>query len=449
MNNLTALELALQSYDQKLNILEKKTGNLSSEIILKLLQARDDVQAALVARGKVPTETLINVIQLDNRLRQKASLICETVPLEDWRASFNPSTEAWWWFLEAPPHPLDRFDWLGNVFTLISLTASTSLVLDISTRFLTGGADFLGAFAVIFQSILTLLTAGTTLTEAGRIAIEQILSKWGIQKYLWQETKIGLSIALLLSLVSLRSCLPQFADYFNDRGLTRYQEGQLAQAMSDFERAISLDPNNLKAHYNLGRLYENLQEVEKARTQYLIAARGDLDAAYNALGRLSLQEGKLPEAASLLQRGLELADWEKDCLEATIQNKKLIKQDEQKKCQEITKNKQKEELEEAIKGNAQVRYPLLKNLGWVRLEQGRLVEAKSHLENAIAIYQVFEPLPPASANCLLAQVLEKKKPPENALQKWSVCLRYADLSKPEEDTWWNLARQRIDKQGTQ
>jgi hypothetical protein len=44
--------------------------------------------------------------------------------------------------------------------------------------------------------------------------------------------------------------------------------------------------------------------------------------------------------------------------------------------------------------------------------------------------------------------LEKKKPPGNALPEWEACMG-ADGRYPEEDTWKNLAKQKINKQGSQ
>jgi len=209
------------------------------------------------------------------------------------------------------------------------------------------------------------------------------------------------------------------SNFFNDRGGHRYITGELSNAQSDFERATSLDPNNLSAHYNLGRLYEGLQQLDKARTSYLVAAQGDYAPAYNELGRLALQAakspddgGKLPEAAGLLQRGLELTG----------------------------------ELPEGDERN-HTTYALLKSLGWVRLKQERYSEAEDLLKKAIAFDETFRPpefsLPPAAAHCLLAQVLEKKKPLANASTQWEFCQSYLVIRSPEEDTWYHLAQQQL------
>ena len=189
----------------------------------------------------------------------------------------------------------------------------------------------------------------------------------------------------------------------NERGLEKYIAGEWAIAQSKFERAIGLNPDDAEAHYNLGRLYEKLQDLDQAKAQYRLALRGGLDVAYNALARLSIQNKKYPEAVSLLLKGLEIVPKEDD----------------------------------------QVRYALLKNLGWARLKQQRYAEAESNLREAIRLDQKR-----ASAHCLLAQVLEERKgAPKSALKEWEICLRYANPRYPEEDIWIGMAQERIDGKG--
>ena len=429
------LNSALRNYDEALKILEKATAqkylkgrffniypnkNQSkiskqelTDIILRVLRARDIVQSTLNTIPWVPTEKLLHLIQLDDRLRIKANVIIKTVPLSNWRISIRANEKDWWWFLKAPEHHLDKLDWLWNMLSIICLTVSVSLVLSISARFLSGGPDVLGALAIVGQSVLTLLTAGT-LTEPGRKAIEHTLSqlnRFGLEKYFWQEIKLILSIFLLISLLVFWSRLPTISNFFNERGLDHYVTGELANAQSDFKRAVSLNPNNLSAQYNLGRIYEGLQQLDKAQTSYLIAAQGDYALAYNELGRMSLQVEKLSESAAFLQRGFELID-------------KLPEGDERN----------------------HTTYALFKNLGWVRLEQERYIEAQGLLDQAIDLDHTF-PYTPAAAHCLLAQVLEAIKSPKNALSEWEICQSTLIIRNSEEDIWYDLARQRLDQGG--
>ena len=403
---MSILELysTLKHYEAALNAVEKTDNKPSPEAILNVLIARNVVQGKFADISHISKDKLIKLVDLDSRLKKQAGLITQTVQLADWRTSFHPPKDYWWWFLESPTHPLDRLDWLWNALTVTSLTASVSLVVDISSRFLSTSPGFIGSFAVISQSALTLLTAGGILTKAGRTGVEEILSRLGIKKYLWQEVKLGLSGVLLLSLIGFRASLPLISGYVNERGLENYIEGDWSSAQSNYERALSLNPDNAEAHYNLGSLYEDLQELDKARTQYRLAAQGGLDAAYNELGRLYIHDKKYSQAVSLLLKGLDTV----------------------------------------TEADTETKYALLKNLGWARLKKGRYADAETYLRDAIEVEKTFEQTP-AAAHCLLAQVMEKKAP-DNALKEWEMCLGYADVRNPDEDTWFGMARKRIDAQ---
>jgi tetratricopeptide (TPR) repeat protein len=371
-----------------------------SEEILSVLVARDAVRIALANTHPIPRPKIRLVTELDERLKRQAKTIARLIPLDEWRRSFHPHPEAWWWFFEPPLHPLDRLDWLWNALTVTSLVASLSLVVDISSKFLTVEPGLFGSFAVIAQSVLTLFTAGSTLTKAGQTAIEKGLSRLGIPTYWRQEVKLGLSGLLLLGLFGFRNSLPQISAYYNQQGVNNYETGEWSSAIANYERALSLDPDNAKAHYNLGVLYEDLQDFEKASTQYRLAAQGDFIASYNNLARLYIKEQKLAEAASLLWYGLERVQQDNDLKSA-----------------------------------------LFKNLGWVRLNQQRYGDAEAALRDAIALSEAS-----ASAHCLLAQALEKQRQIQAARLEWELCLSHADQRIPEEDTWLNLARQSLEGQ---
>lgn len=408
------LDETIELYDQKLAEFED-TSDVSEKQILSVLIARDRIQAALNDITQTSDEQLLQIIELDTRLKQQAHKINQLAKLADWRISLNVPITSWWWFLQTPSHPLDNFDWLWNALTIASLTSSLSLVIDISTRFLSGGGGFLSSFTVISQSVLTLLTVGGVLTEAGRKGIEQTLSSFGIKTYFWQETKFGLSALLLLSLIVFKASLPEIANYFNEWGLKHYQASEWDDAISDYERAISLDPDNGEVHHNLGRLYEQLRDVNKAQTEYRLAIRGNIAIAYNDLARLYLIENKPNEAMSLLFKARDL---EPKLDQVLSEDDKLLM------------------------------YEIRKNLGWARFEQKRYTDAQALLKDAITKnpnakninYPTY-----ASAYCLLAQVLENTGNTKTALVQWELCNKYGNSRQPEEDGWMAIAEQRFKK----
>jgi tetratricopeptide (TPR) repeat protein len=290
----------------------------------------------------------------------------------------------------------DRFDWLWTALTILCLTISLGLVADISSRFLSGGPDTWAAMTLVGQSVLTLLAAGGALTLAGQEAVKRILISLKIPTYFWHEANFVLAVLLLGGLIILRFSLPGIAVRYNNQGLQNYQNGLLTSAQFDYQRAIKLNPDYLQAHYNLGVLYEDLQQIDNARTEYLAAVKGGLDAAHNNLARLNILSEDYDAAVPLLKKGL------------------------------------------ALTKNDEVKYDLHKNLGWARLEQGRYEEAIIELQAAVVLSSDKAP-----AHCLLAQVLEKKGDQAGAPKEWESCLKLADPLRPDEDTWIGMARQRL------
>ena len=204
---------------------------------------------------------------------------------------------------------------------------------------------------------------------------------------------------------------PWLSSWYNDRGLDLDQQEQLGQAEEVYLRAITLNPDNLDAHYNLGNLYEDMQQLDKARQSYLIAAKGAFPEADNNLARLDIKAKQYERALEWIDRGLHAAAH--------------------------------------LDSPPQVLYSLHKNLGWVRFQQGDNVTARASLEWAIGM--ATDPNTPeitnrGGAHCLLAQVLERQQQP-NALEHWQKCCQLSPRLNPEEKTWVNLARQKLHQGG--
>ncbi len=389
---------SIEHYSATLTKLEEAQPEPSEMQILAVLKARDMVDTVLTGKTQSAINGLITIVELDNRLRKQTERIAQAVKLADWRASFHPPEHSWWWFNEPPSSRWDRFDWLWSALTILCLTISLGLVADISSRFLSGGPDTWASMAVVGQSVLTLLAAGGALTLAGQEAIKRVLSSLNVPTYLWHEAKLALALLLLGILVSLRLSLPDIAIWYNNHGLQNYSAGRLTSAQFDYLRAIKLNPDYLEAHYNLGLLFEDLQQIDEAKSEYLAALQGGLDTAYNNLGRLYILDKDYTAAVPLLKQGL------------------------------------------LVTNDTAVKYDLHKNLGWARLEQTRYEEAMAELRAAIALAPNQAP-----AHCLLAQVLESQD--NDSKPEWEACLKFADSLRPDEDMWIGLARQRLGDEG--
>jgi tetratricopeptide (TPR) repeat protein len=413
------LDTTLERYEAALQSLKETGKTIEVEEALIILNTRDAVQIALKEQKSIPTSRLQKVIELDAILREKAPLISKVINAKtdkqfaEWRESVQPSTEAWWWKLETivPPHPWEKLDWLWKSLSVIGWTANLSLLVNIATRFLSGsGVELLGVAAVTLPSILALLQASSELTKAGEEGFEKLLEKLKIPKHYQQEAKLASTGIMFAILISFWFALPSVSKIYNSNGLKNYRKGDLGSAEKDYQRAISLDEDNIEAHYNLGNLYEDWLEFDKAKKQYQVAVADELPQAYNNLGRLYIQEKKYPQAAVLLAKGLVLAE---------------------------EKN-----------STPEIKYSLFKNLGWARLQQGRYEEAQQTLQAAISI--AGNPNAknyisnPDAAHCLLAQALEKLKQ-STALEEWRQCSQFGSRFDVDEDTWLYLAKEKLSK----
>jgi len=383
--------------------------------VLAVLRSRDALHAALQQSPTPGIYTLTKIQTLDQKLQQQSSEMSELLDFKEYRKSFPKASDHWWWALDTqkPAHCRDQYDWLFKGLTIGAWTVSLALLIDISGRFLLGGAGVAGLSAITFSSLMTLIQARNDLTDAGRQSFDTLVKNLKVPSHLQEKARLG-SIALLTAaLFTFWLSLPIISNQYNRRGLTDHYRGKLGTAEQNYKRAISLNPDNVDAHYNLSTLYENLQEIDKAKTQYLIAIQGDLPDAYNNLARLYLQppNPNLPKAVALLNQGLKLADEQQS--------------------------------------PSEVKYSLYKNLGWARLQQKRYREAKRALKTAIAISELPDAQSVAnlgSAYCLLAQALDVQNRPA-ALQTWQRCCQLANSGDPNEDAWLFQSRQRLAAKG--
>ncbi|WP_293080944.1 tetratricopeptide repeat protein [Moorena sp. SIO3H5] len=436
---ISELVSALQGYTHALTTLED-TSSPSKETVLEVLTARDTVQAELTNQSQIPTGSLIKVNDLDHRLKQETNKIT-TVDLTELHSILNPNVDAWWWFLEPPKHRWDYLDWLWKILTVVFITLSLSLTVDIASRFLSGGPDSLGAFVAATQSVLTIFAGRTAFTKTGQESIKRALTRLKIPHYFWEEVSCGIAFSLLLISVTVRLLLPQIAIVYENIGdgynNNNKNTPEFAAAISSNERALLLNPDYVEPHYNLGELYEKLQDKEKALDEYQIAVEDDFDRAYNKLGRMYIIDEKYYKASSLLLRGIELNTDSENDTDNTVTPviSKLLKKLGLNSIKQNTST-----------DDEKVKYNLRKNLGWARLKQERYAEAKRYIKDAIKLDNKKAP-----AYCLLAKVLQAEK--NKAYQKntekritknWIYCLAYASSYNIDEDQWIEEARQHLE-----
>ena len=182
----------------------------------------------------------------------------------------------------------------------------------------------------------------------------------------------------------------------NQRGMESYWDDRPREARAKFNQALKRCDDLPEARYNLGCLHEQVMDFDRARLEYREAMLGGFPPAYSNMARLYIiLDENYTAAVELLKKGL-----------------KLTQPDE-----------------------VQMKYALLKNLGWARLKQSRLADAKDALQEAIRLDNER-----AAAHCLLAQVLDVEGTSQEAQSEWQLCLTHACEDHPDEDGWLAMAR---------
>lgn len=94
-----------------------------------------------------------------------------------------------------------------------------------------------------------------------------------------------------------------FGGYLNDEYVLEYQK-----SINIFKRIIDLDPENYKAHYNLGIAYFNLNQFDEALNSYenAISIKPDYKHGYYNIGLLHETTESLEDAIRAYEKALEI-----------------------------------------------------------------------------------------------------------------------------------------------
>ncbi|MDV3348869.1 tetratricopeptide repeat protein [Leptothoe sp. LEGE 181152] len=411
----------LKQYEQAIAALEP--SGYAPQVILETLLVRDRIQS-LLKDGTLNAPGLVHLDQLDAQLQTHENSFSKASDLGRWRELSQPQSDAWWWYpTTKDAKQQNRYDWLWNGLSIVFLTVSASLILNTASRFWSGGIASAGTLAVAAQSVLTLIVGKGALTDSGRKAWEQILKRRGVPEYHWQEWSCGAAGGVFLAVAGIHGSMPLFATWYNGWGLKDYENDRLASALQNYQVALNLNPDYGEAYYNLGVLYEDLQQQGDAIEAYqFVVEKGpevvELQTwleANNNLGRLYILQEDYRAAVTLLLQGSDEVQSNATAIDSDL---------------------------------AKVHYNLLKNLGWARLEQERYAEAETSLDESILVLE--ENLSNdesvrnrGSAYCLMAQALDAQELSDEAEGFWETCLIAANAGNPDEDTWLGVYEQRI------
>lgn len=193
---------------------------------------------------------------------------------------------------------------------------------------------------------------------------------------------------------------PNLASAIDDFGKANHRTNQPLLAKISYNLAALINPNNGVSYYNLSLLCSDLSDRKCER-----------EAMQSAVWR------GLPEAHAQISKSFLLENKPEDALKAIA------------RCLENAKD-------DGVKSAC------FKNLGWLRFNQKRYDEAEENLRIAISKRKDSP-----EAQCLLAQVLEIKGKPQQALKHWQETLKYANDRIPKQDECIQLAKQRLPKIG--
>ena len=424
------LQVALEYYQNTLNYLEIPHKIIEKEWALEILAARDALQKQLDIESQILFSTWSILIAQDRRLKQQAYKITQVLDLAAYRESLLISDQAWWWHLDTreSSHLLNRWDWLVKTLKLILLGVNFTFIGAIATRFLGGGSGLIEIGGVIFSTFISLLQTQNALTQARQQGFIKLMKRLKIPEYWYEEIQFATTFLIFGILICIFLNFPFFSQYYKQDAyrLQNQASPNLSLAEKQYLKAIALDEDNLDAHYKLATLYEELQDLDNAKKQYLIAAKGGYLDAYNNLAYWYIRENKDGEAIALLEKGKALLA-EKD--------------------QHLDRLNETEKLNLAVQ-----RYNIYKNLGWARFKQNHLEDASINLSIAMGI--VENPATqkyirnPGAVFCLYAQVVQKQdKKSISAQENWQKCLKLSQgkVLNIEEDQWLFEARKQSKK----
>jgi tetratricopeptide (TPR) repeat protein len=440
---MTDLERALANYQNALTQLEPvpnppetdKTSEPSSaeppapDPIIAVLFCRDRIQALLEDdETETPSpDWFQKLYDADRQLEEHTEQIASAINLEKWQKTRSADEAAWWWTLTHQTD-VEKFEWAFEFISLASLMVALGIAVDTSAKLFSGGIGLISSVSVGVQSVLAIFSAKGALTNTGKAGLEQLFEKRQWPKQHLAAARAGISLGIMTLLILSRGLLPNIARQQVKDADRHFQAGRFSQARSLYTQALGISPDNFEAQYQLGYLYEEIDEIEKAIAQYQIVVQTQPEVtdpqsrqtawlnAANNLGRLQILNDESNKAVVLLTRGINF-----------VLEVKQARQQERKDLQTF-------EL---------AHYKLLKNRGWARLKQERYDEARGDLNDAIG----RAPIEP-DAHCLLAEVSQAEKN-DRTTELWANCQSMLNsggvtpAGDIDRDRWAGLAKRAL------
>ncbi len=388
-------EQKITEFENQLGILERSA---SDDGLIAVLLTRDQVREAIQKEKVCSDNALQRLVRLDQRLNSFVVQSQGAVSLPDYRRSFSPKKECWWWYIDQKPVFEDEKNgllWTLGTFLIVTVTAA--FTLDIIKYLWRGTPDiysFLG-------TLLTLILTSSAFTDQGTQIGRQLLKRMTrLPRQSYTRAKfIMAAIAALLVLMIWHVGVPQLSRFYHNKGMT-FISSEPAEAKKFFQRATSLSPGDAPSYYELGRLYEDAGQIKQATESYQKSLENDFEfiGAYIARGRMHV-----------LHKEYQAAIW--TSLAGLRRVKKGTAMNEEEKLYEL-----------------ETEYKLLQNLGWAYYAHGRYFLAREQLENAVKLEKRTEDShgiePEAPVHYFLALTLDALGKRKLACLHWDTAYRY-------------------------
>lgn len=206
--------------------------------------------------------------------------------------------------------------------------------------------------------------------------------------------RLGIGLATTASSYMLMG--PILAPVANQIGMENHRQNKPLIAKSFYKLASLINLNYAQPYYNLAMLCDELNDD-----------RGALEAMQNAVLR------GLPDASAQISKLFIRKDKHQAALKAI------------NLCLEHAKH-------DGVKAAC------IKNRGWIRFKEQQYDDAEIDFQTAIGLKENSP-----EAQCFLAQVLETKGKPNEALEHWKKTIKYSKSSVPEQDKCIQTAKQHL------
>lgn len=406
--NAAELTQSIDRYDSALQAVLKQGKRADKNSVLKVILCRDHVARLVRNADSPPEDQLQRVIALDGSLRGVAPVLARCAGakmLSEWRASLGDEA-SWWWTLDRIDTARNRLGSLSIVLAWIFVALSLSVIVEDLRRLLASASDGL---STAVQALLAFVVGGTAIQYARQLL--GVGDKGQEAKSISAKGQYSFALVLVVGAVLLQWRLPHLAAWFSDRG-TKISSPERPKALSYYQRASALNPDDGLTHLNLAGFYEEMFDYDKAESEYLAAIRSNagLPPAYDRLGRLNILRRKdYGNALRLFEVGLrQLSALKAGPLPPGIDP-------------------------------AHWKYRLLVDQAWARFGIGAYKNAEEDLDEAAGI----EPLS-ASGFCLMAQVQSKRGEFKSEKNSKEDCVRLAAIDPHRveiEPEWLTLAKE--------